>query len=181
MAFLSCESLNGQQYCDLGIAIYWYGISSVLFFVACVLLCCFPTPDPCLMKRKHDESNQRSEPQSNNSTGGWAGYNEKDNEDIDDKGQYDKWNQYGREENDNNGHNEEEVPEPQPKKKKKKKSKKKKTGEIDDDEFDFEVPQSNEGRVEYRERTLRDGRRQVDEITIHPDGSKTVTTQTYDS
>ena len=144
-------------------------------------MCCVPTPDPCLAKRRRNEANRDDydEPRTKKSNaGGWQGYNEEAGyeEDYDQNDDYENNNEY-----DNNGHYEEPEPEPEPPKRKKSKSKKKKGDQIDDDEFNFEVPQSNDGRVEYRERTLRDGRRQVDEITIHPDGSKTVTTQTYDS
>jgi len=53
---------------------------------------------------------------------------------------------------------------------------------ISDDEFDkIEAPQTADGsRVEMKEKTFPDGRRQVEEITHHPDGSYTTKLMMYD-
>lgn len=51
---------------------------------------------------------------------------------------------------------------------------------ITDDDFNFESPTEGTSRVDYKERTLPDGTRQVDEITYHPDGTKTIKTKSYD-
>lgn len=50
---------------------------------------------------------------------------------------------------------------------------------ISDDEFNFDTPTDGTKQVEYKETTLPDGTTQVDEITYHSDGTKTVKTQKY--
>jgi len=83
--------------------------------------------------------------------------------------------------------------EPPPKPRKKKQKKKHKhhnqtedfpvmVDTISDDEFDkIEAPQTADGsRVEMKEKTFPDGRRQVEEITHHPDGSYTTKLMMYD-
>ncbi len=137
------------------------GASSALYFCACLFLCCFPTPDPLCGRRaakKGPPSRQQKvviQPIVIDQNSGQVQYDH-ENEEYDDE--------------------EEDPPAPR-----KKNSIMSLNGDkITDDDFNFEAPKDESARVDYREITLPDGRRQVEETTYHPDGTKSTKTRTYD-
>lgn len=171
------RSYEWGQSCDVGVSVYLSGAAMVVFWCACVLLCCFPRPDPvCAPKPRQPSRRESGQPQAiiqpvviNNSD-------------------YDYEEEYG------------EAPPPSPRRKSSKiqanepeaprrKSSKREGDDsvngvhLDDKitEEDFDTPDLQEGttRVEVKEKSFPDGTRQVDAITHYADGSKSVKTQTY--
>eukprot|EP00934_Nitzschia_sp_Nitz4_P001205 Nitzschia sp. Nitz4//scaffold7_size249615//219639//220629//NITZ4_001209-RA/size249615-augustus-gene-0.267-mRNA-1//-1//CDS//3329558538//1205//frame0 len=143
---------QGDQYCNIGASVVMSGISTLLYFCGCILLCCFPTPDP------YFDRPQRK-PKAESGVVQPVFVEDDDEEDYD----------------------EDYEEEPKPRRKPKKKAARvSKNADITDDEFNFESHDDQDGHVEYKETTLPDGTVEVDEITYHPDGSQTIITRTYD-
>lgn len=158
--------LDGDQQCDVGISVYMSGISSALYFCACLFLCCFPTPDPLLRKREvktrppsGGEQNVVVQPIIIDQTGEMRQIDPQSENfyDHDDHQQYQQ--------------------SPTPSKKLSKRSYK--ADKVTDDDFNFDAPSSDAARVDYKETTLPDGTRKVVETTYHPDGTTSKKTKKY--
>lgn len=156
--------INGDQSCNVGISVYLSGVSSALYFCACLFLCCFPTPDPLFgkhpTKKRPSPSEQQKvviQPIVINQTGGSG---------------------YGQEMQYNEEYDDEELNITVPKKKSSIISQN--GDKITDDDFNFKVPIDESDRMDVKEVTLPDGTRQVEETTYHADGRKSKKTRKYD-
>lgn len=166
---------NGNQYCNVGISVYMSGASSALFFCGCLFLCCFPTPDPMFGPKQYKGPPARGT-QENIVIQPVVIDQRRNPRDYDyEEEEYEESSAEDEDEDD------ESYDEEAPRQPTKKNSMVSNTGDkITDDDFNFESPTEGTSRVDYKERTLPDGTRQVDEITYHPDGTKTIKTKSYD-
>lgn len=164
---VAMSSLDGDQNCNVGISVYLSGVASTLFFCACCFLCCFPTPDPMCAKRRPTRTKQDNNGQGNVIIQPVVVDQRANNGDYEEE--------YYEEDDD-----EDKSYEEQPRSPKKKASKASNSGDfVTDDDFDFETPMEGTSRIEYKERTLPNGTKVVDEITYHPDGRRTVKKNRY--
>jgi hypothetical protein len=144
------------------------GAASALYFCGCLFLCCFPTPDPMFGRK------QSKGPPS--SSGGHQTIVQPVV--VNQRGNGGDW-EYDEEEEESAG--EEESYDEEPASPTRKASMVSRNGDkITDDDFDFDTPTEGTSRVDYKERTLANGMRQVDEITYYPDGTKSIKTKSYD-
>lgn len=168
ISLTSYEDDSGQT-CDVGVGVYLSGAATAAFWIACLLLCCFPRPEPfCKSLGGIDaDKSRKSEPKIIFQP---VIVNEEPGYDED----------YG-----------DEPPSPRRKSSKRveadersslrRTSSKRVEGDEKITKDDFDTPEIGDGtsRVEIKEKTFPDGTRQVDEITHYDDGSKSVKTQTF--
>lgn len=155
--------LDGDQQCDVGISVYMSGIASALYFCACLFLCCFPTPDPVFGKKEVKTrppsgggQNVVVQPIIVENRGGVREVDPRD---------------------ENYYYDEDEQSQSQSKKSKISY----KADKVTDEDFNFDAPSNDAARVDYKEITLPDGTRKVEETTYHPDGTTSKKTRKYKS
>lgn len=151
---LLIRSIDAPHNCSVGSAGIQSAIAASIYWLCCVLTCCFPRPDPfCEYRKKREEEQEEVvvvkrrvivEP------------------DVE------------------QGYNADQEPKDKDAKKKKRKPRKPQKDKITDADFDTPAGVSDEvDRVEYKETTLPDGSRKVDEITHYFNGRQAVKTTRY--